>query len=163
MPMHLPTFTLWQPWAGLIFHGKDIENRPSTPPEQIAFLVDGRARRFPILGQRLAIHAGKTFDKSALEDDLVLRAVRAVPENERGIFTIASAVLGTVILDGVIPPRSNPALPMAREWWNEEQYGWVLAEPEKYERPFTDVRGAQGIWLWKPPAPAGRDGPKAML
>ena len=52
--------TLWQPWASAICSGpKRIENRPIPPPDRI-------------IGQRIFIHAGKTWDHERAADLLKL-------------------------------------------------------------------------------------------
>ncbi|MGH3658983.1 MAG: hypothetical protein ACRDUA_20195, partial [Micromonosporaceae bacterium] len=66
-----------QPWATLIFaHGKDVENRVWTPP-------DG------VVGQRIAIHAGRTVDHELAT--AAHRAGYALPDPLQ-----VGALLGTV-------------------------------------------------------------------
>ena len=49
----MKALTLWEPWASAIIHGpKRIENRPWKPWDSV-------------MGQRIAIHAGKRYDADA--------------------------------------------------------------------------------------------------
>lgn len=111
--------TIWQPWAWAIIHaGKDIENRSWAPGVS--------------LPQRLAIHAGKTFDDRAYEFLQDLCSVR-VPD--RKDFALG-AILGTVLLAGWSRESTSP--------WFAGPVGWQLKEPLACEPIFC--RGAQGLW-----------------
>ena len=62
MADHLQALTLWRPWAGLVAAKvKPIENRDWPPPDRL-------------IGKRLAIHAGKKWDREG-----ALWALGAVP------------------------------------------------------------------------------------
>jgi hypothetical protein len=51
----MQALTLWQPWAwAMAFAGKPVENRTWAPPHSL-------------LGQRIAIHAGKTCDEKMID------------------------------------------------------------------------------------------------
>jgi len=114
--------TIRQPWAWAILHlGKNIENRTWKPPESL-------------IGQRIAIHAGKQIDRLASGDCLVKFA---------GSWWIdpaefdLSAIVGTALLEGVVKESNNP--------WFEGPYGWLLKDVKALKRPIH-CRGWLGLW-----------------
>jgi len=147
----MPALTIWQPWASLIFAGKTVENRGWRPSEKL-------------IGQRIAIHAGLTFepvlDTSDLDEkfgrDYFTQAVnRCVAKYGRlPAGWPCGAVLGTVRLAGVIRPLPEGALEVETAndaaWWETDQFGWVLRDPIAFDAPIP-ARGRQGIWMWDVP------------
>lgn len=115
--------SIQQPWADLIVYGhKNIENRGWRP-------VDGR-----LLGQRIAIHTGKTYDSMAasrlLHPDCDLLAYKGDRLEREEIVELArkrvggivgSARLVNFVTSGAHPSLFNP--------WFEGPYGFVFDKP----------------------------------
>jgi hypothetical protein len=130
--------TLHQPWAWAIAHGgKRIENRTWTPPKWI-------------IGQRIAIHAGKTLDKEAAEDLLYWRgggtcfgrhgpAVLEDPPGQYtlGAFVAVATVKGYVTTIGEQHPQAG---------WFCGPRGWVLDDVVALGEP-VPCRGRQKLWV----------------
>lgn len=133
----MKALTLHQPWAWAIAHaGKPVENRTWKPPRGV-------------IGQRIAIHAGKRLDKAAVSDieDLLMG------ENP-GAF-VQGAVVATARLDGYVHQgpggRSLWGVSVERACealesrWFVGPFGWVLEEVVALAEP-VPARGAQGLW-----------------
>lgn len=124
----MKALTLWQPWASLITHGpKRIENRTWFP-------------RW-ILNQRIAIHAGKRFDRETWEDyreDFIYPYGSSVDEIPRG------AILGSAIVIGCVYPDSEEASRWPA-YYNPGSLGWKLDSVVALPEPIP-CRGAQGLW-----------------
>lgn len=141
----LPALTLWRPWPWAIMRGqKDVENRNWAPPKSL-------------LGRYLAIHAGKRFDRSAV--DFASRAAGVpCPSDESdhplGVIGIVR-VLGWVHRTGhwhlacredetgeLVESRAHRALSSS---WFFGDYGWMLGDPIEIESPIP-CNGRQGLW-----------------
>lgn len=119
----MKALTLHQPWATAIeLAGKRIENRGWRPPAGV-------------VGRRIAIHAGRTFDEDVARqvmgrwlerDDLVHRARR-----QRGVVVCLARVVG------VVEVSDDP--------WFVGPYGWVLEDVMRLTKP-VKARGRQGLW-----------------
>lgn len=131
----LYAISLHQPWASLIFgpsFSKRHETRHWPMPERLA-------------GQRVLIHAAKTFRRGANH------RLTALCERELGgpgFIVPRGAFLGTVIFASCVPtelarPHSEDDLLSGD--WSERRYAWELREPEKLAQPIP-ARGMQGIW-----------------
>lgn len=116
--------TLWRPWSWAVFHaGKTHENRDWRPPQSL-------------IGQRIWIHAGKTFDVEAAEDIAYEFGV-VVPGDEAQ----PTGLVGTVVVAGFDTESASR--------WFSGPIGWALNDP----RALPDVipcRGAQGLWTVPP-------------
>lgn len=114
----MKSLTLYRPWPNAIaHHGKRIENRTWAPPGSI-------------IGQQLAIHAGKKVDKEAVE--------------ELGIEpgTAGAIVAVVTVLGWVKELKANHPQAM----WFCGPCGWVLSDV----RPLSllvPCCGAQGLWV----------------
>lgn len=134
MPRTYPAITLWEPWATLIARGwKTIETR--THP-----------RLCRLQGQRIAIHAGKSFDHEAL-----YYFYRAYGPNHP-ILEVANTKCspGTVVAlaDVVKARRLAPADSAAACCsCSTSLFGLDLANIVPFPEPIP-ARGGQGIWLW---------------
>ena len=137
----MKAITLWQPWASLISAGvKRIETRSWSAPAAL-------------LGERIAIHAGKTVF-SVGDGAIFDRRVDVVlgPGWKRNIPR--GAVVATAVLAGCEEmSEGNP------ERWpcgDEELFGdygvgrfmWRLAEVELVEPP-VPATGHPGFWDWQ--------------
>ena len=142
----MKAITLHQPWASLIACGlKTIETRSWTPPQSL-------------VGQRIAIHAGKRApDSWEWNDDIRLAC-------EHWDFDMPlGAVVATAQLAGVYQVTQNPRL---RGW--EPDYGYVLATGPPSTPDLREIEidsfgdFSLGRWLWMltdiqrigPPVPA---------
>lgn len=116
--------TLWRPWPWAILHaGKRVENRGWKPPAWI-------------LGEPVALHAGKKLDLEALED---MRdglygesAMRAPDEHPMG-------VVGVVRFSGHSTDSIDP-------WASPGAIAWHISEVIDLPEPIA-CRGEQGLWV----------------
>lgn len=115
--------TLWQPWAWAIAHaGKRIENRNWPPPRWI-------------IGEEIAIHAGKKIDK----DD----AFDLLDELEHDdVDFVLGAVVAVATVKGWVDSMSEEH-PQAK--WFCGPCGWVLVDVVPLRSP-VPCRGYQKLW-----------------
>lgn len=137
--------TLIEPWAWAIAHrGKRYEHRSWAPWQSI-------------IGQRVAIHAGKSFDEGAAQ--MIERETGiVVPRNTpRGIVAVAR-------VDGFVDDkggtdrvkvystnhdcleRCKAAHEVADQRWYGGGLAWVLDDVWTLPEP-VPCRGAQGLWV----------------
>lgn len=139
----MKALTLWNPWAYGVAHlGKPIENRTWAPPPRL-------------LGERIAIHAGKTNDREAC-DELALEGftlpasmpssaivctvrIVAVARGDGDCFQILS------VAAGVARDRVRVLIEARDGLWFSGPIGWVLDEVRIVASPVV-CRGAQGLW-----------------
>lgn len=132
----MKALTLHQPWAWAIIHGpKRIENRTWAPPASL-------------IGQRIAIHAGKTFDHDGHHWILQSFPDLSIPTDSAAFRR--GAIIGSVELVGV--ERKDPGDP----WW-EGPVGWRLDKPLAYPEPIV-CSGKQGLWEVPGPDAWGQQG-----
>ena len=161
--MQLKCITLWQPWASLCVE-------PWTEDDVETTLKDIETRGRPIAGletgDRLGIHAGRTYDKEARE--ILADILRLYPDCER-----AQAAIEFVDEHGTYLPRGalvGAAGIRGQRWLTyrdvrralcpcDRRYGYGLMDQDKFEEPI-EARGFQGMWRWTPPeeGPAPSDG-----
>jgi hypothetical protein len=130
--------TLWRPWAWAIaYAGKRIENRPW---------------RFPakMLGQYVAIHAGKTLDKQSVLD---MRGGGYDVPADGGTQGIVAVAKLAYCFDGDADKLAEilgekEALTQIDTWLDTESFGWVLADVVAIDP--VPCRGAQGLWPLPP-------------
>lgn len=116
--------SLWQPWAtAVIDHGKDVENRVWAPPARV-------------IGQRIAIHAGRRVDAAAL--DQARAAGYELPDP-----LPAGVLLGTVRL--VDAHHASACRAGCSPWAEPGVHHWVLTDPRPLARP-VPCRGFQRLW-----------------
>ena len=149
----LYALTLKRPWPFAIFGlppatAKRIENRTWKPP---TFLI----------GQRLAIHAGKGVEHEAFEIPALARSTATALTDPHG--ALAEGIVGTVRVRGWIDVSPNvqegqlwggelteaEAVAALKHGWFGGPIGWVFEAPLALERPIP-CRGQQGVW----PVPA---------
>lgn len=127
----MKALTLIQPWAWAVCHaGKRVENRTWRPPPSV-------------LGQRIAIHAGKKYDA----DDAEWIA------EEHGIEVPQTVPLGAIVAMARVlrafeaGPDGPPITERARDprGWAFGPWCWVLADVVVLPQP-VPCRGAQGLW-----------------
>ena len=122
--------TLYQPWAWIVVHGpKRVENRRWAP--------------WPgVIGQRIAIHAGLTYDG---DGERFIRSKGIEPpapeQLDRG------AIIGTAIVTGFVRSGDLPGLsplPADQMPWFFGPVGWLLDDAQVCT-PWP-CRGALGLW-----------------
>lgn len=136
--------TLIRPWSDAIVHGpKRVENRPWCPPRWM-------------LGQRIALHAGKKYLTPGMTPDWTQRPPAETPQGIVGVATIA----------GWLDTRDGRPVAQAREthplgkgrfrdlhrvlrldrdpWWCGP-VGWLLDEVQALPEP-VPCRGMLGLW-----------------
>lgn len=122
----MKALTLHQPWAWAVRlpdpYGKRIENRTWGPPASV-------------IGQRIAIHAGRFCDwteKATVNEILVeLGAPRLAPD----AFNLGS-VIAIATLAGVVTESDSP--------WFSGPLGWVLEDVVPIVA--VNARGRLGLW-----------------
>jgi len=133
--------TLWRPWPWAIFHApsdlKRVENRSWKPPSWI-------------IGERIAIHAGRRFQREAVEfvADIAGECPTSADDHPTGVIGVAR-VMGWVRPLELLasPDPSAPAWVQAaqRSDWLVGDYGWVLGGVVALPEPI-ECKGAQGLW-----------------
>lgn len=139
----MKALTLWRPWPWAIFHcpsgPKRIENRGWAPPGSI-------------VGQRIAIHAGKRFDLDAV--DWIRSMGPRCPDPEQhplgvvGVATVVGCVyapLGDMPLSWSGRVTEGQARAVYASRWFVGPIGWVLDDVVALAEP-VPCKGAQGLW-----------------
>ena len=122
----MQAITLLQPWAWAIAHaGKRIENRTWKPPAKL-------------VGQRIAIHAGKRVDHSALPflDELGLFQNSKLPTLVVGAVEAVATLRGWVA--GVADDHPQRV-------WAQGPFCWVFDDVVALPHP-VPCSGSQRIW-----------------
>jgi hypothetical protein len=118
--------TLWQPWAWAILHaGKRIENRTRPFPHKL-------------LGQVVALHAGKTYSHGVWNWPLP----GGPPTKEECVL---GAVVGTARLVYVFDRIPATDVPEDQHKWWVGPVGWLLDDVHPLAEP-VPCRGFQGFW-----------------
>lgn len=135
--------TVHEPWASLLVDGY----------KRFEF----RSWRFPAgyVGETIAIHAGKTFDRDAISQLLYWHQTATMEANgltadaaENAILHADEATFGIVIGE-VVFGRSITGHALAEDLGRggppPDNWGWPVLRAQRYARPFP-ARGRQGIW-----------------
>lgn len=130
--------TLWRPWSWAIFHApvhaKRIENRPWKPWPSI-------------IGKRIVLHAGRTFDKRAVDGILDKTALegagRVLPAS-----AIHEGLIGVATVRGFVESAEDAAVQagQGQERWFMGPYGWLLDDVRVLPEPIK-CDGSLGLWL----------------
>lgn len=139
---NLRCLTVHQPWASAIVHGeKRIENRTMEPPATL-------------IGEVLAIHAGKTFD---VMGEVILRTELGFNSVDfpdvRGAIIGVGRVIGfftkanwCLRADHLTPTQRLARIAELRQSpYYAGEFGWILDEVIALPEP-VPCRGMQGIW-----------------
>ena len=154
--------TLYQPYAQLIADGrKRFETRSWAPPRKL-------------IGQRIAIHAGKFEDRIASAEFGYrhLSAVSNTPDDivPTGVVLCTAILRGAYRSSGPLDTEGDPTfrlggwVPGSALWgevdghpgYREDDYGdysfgrwiWWLTDIEVLDPP-VEAKGHQGFWEWK--------------
>lgn len=131
------------PWASLIFHGKNIENRTWKTSFRGTVLIHASAKPAGIISEILT---QDQFDS--------LNVNRFAPlwlQNLMAGKYITSAIIGKVdIVDCIINHPSiwgenNIGLPEDGEII-KPIYNWVLEKPVLFENPIMNIKGGLSLW-----------------
>ena len=146
----MKALTLYQPWASLIAHGvKTIETR--------SWASAG------ILGERLAIHAGKRVERSL--DPETERAIAAlygpewwrdVPQGEVVCTTVIADLRCVLETDGEVAYLSQSPLPDASPTVAVDPHGdfgrgrwlWFFRDIQRLDPP-VPAEGRMRLWEWE--------------
>lgn len=152
----MKALTLWRPWPYAIFHlpadiAKRVENRSWKPPDWL-------------LGERIAIHAGATYDREGadfigehLADIGRLAELKKVPGHDARVK--AEGIIGTAIVAGccrvdgglvrgdwpVSSRQTVDAFEQTIRAWLFGPYGWLLDDVRALPEPIP-CKGRRGIW-----------------
>lgn len=125
MGAEMRALTLWQPWSWAIARaGKRVENREWKPPAWI-------------IGERIAIHAGKKYDDEAAVD--LYNCGLDVPTKSK---IVLGAIECTAIVKGWIAEikKDHP-----QSFWFCGPIGWVFGDVIVLPEPIP-CRGRQKLW-----------------
>lgn len=135
----MKALTLWQPWGWAVVEGyKAVENRSWPPPHAL-------------IGQRIAIHAGKTWDRYGADTVADLIGIDAFPDAAH----VAGAAIGVATIERIVHSRPHPVgysdhrpdlhlSPDERAWFFGP-FGWILRDVRRLPTP-VPCRGAQLLW-----------------
>ncbi|MES1164176.1 MAG: hypothetical protein ABUR63_00345 [Verrucomicrobiota bacterium] len=130
--------TLWRPWTALVVVGpKNIENRPWAPPKWI-------------IGKRIAIHAGLTFDDAGRATAQVILRETGFDPFDGALWQLAQ-VKGSIVGTAVVSDWASRDTPLrcAEEIllspWFFGPFGWLLTDRKPLPAP-VPCRGAQKLW-----------------
>ena len=133
--------TLYQPWASAVAEGvKRWENRSWPPPRKM-------------IGQLVAIHAGKTFDeRSAPKVASLWRGMSEHGPFETGAILAVARIAGAVCLETPTDPIVGGSLrdremirSASTDPWIFGPWAWLLTDVKKLETPIP-CRGRQRLW-----------------
>ena len=147
----MKTLSVKQPWATLLFYGKNIENRTWATKYRGELLIHASAKSTGIPSELLT---NEQFDslKFHPKSDLSLTELMA------GRY-ITSAIIGKVdIVDCVVDHRSIWAekteytldfgtKPLTANY--KPIYNWVLENPVLFDQPILDVKGGLSLWNYE--------------
>jgi activating signal cointegrator 1 len=127
--IQIPAITLWQPWASWIALGlKSVETR-------------GHRHFQHLVGQTIAIHAGKAYDKHALSVAMRYAAIQDLCGiHPQGVIVCMATVVG---FRELVERDSVHALCPC----GPGRFGLFLADIRPLV-PAIPAKGAQGVWMW---------------
>ena len=134
----IQAITLHQPWASLVACGaKSIETRSWAPPKRL-------------IGQRIAIHAGKQPIKN-LKNNLSQATANKLGKDWPHNLPLG-AIIATAELVSVQQIKQSSTLPKGDEKlfgdYNLGRWMWQLGDIQPLKSPI-EARGWQGFWPWK--------------
>jgi hypothetical protein len=135
----MKALTLWQPWAWALFHGKPVENRPWRPSDAM-------------IGQRIAIHAGKTFDHEGAAWVQKMLGLDSLPMAAAAKGVVGVATIDRFVRDDITGPDAND--PILDSPWMFGPWGWVLRAAVELDAP---IRCAGALSLWSLPETVERE------
>lgn len=130
----IPTLSVKQPWASLIFCGKDVENRVWMPKYR----------------GKLLIHASGTYDRNLppylfydeIFDTLPDNMQDAICDRKAKNDLPYGAIIGMVNLRSVTMKSSSP-------WAEAGCYHWEPTDQKELIEPIRNVKGQLRIWYYR--------------
>ena len=143
-PLTIPALSLWRPWAGLLFNGKDVENRSWKTHHRGPLLIHAAAKRFDYDGLDPAIelltrHRG--FNPTPQNRGHITRVMTdTMPE-----CWTQGKIIGAVYLAGC--KHYDDVEPGKRSLWHfPDMYGWMMVgKPYLFPTPIA-YRGRQRLF-----------------
>lgn len=142
-PKPLRALTLHRPWPWSILHGgKRIENRPWRPWRSI-------------VGERIALHAGLTWDASGAAFIKNLCPSMPMPDSDGQASSWRAHPSGVIVgvgrIAGCIEASKGPFRRTTEldTRWFFGPFGWILEDVVALATP-VPCRGAQGLWIPPP-------------
>lgn len=158
--------TVWQPWASLIVGSPPTDGCSGAPPQKA---IENRGKRpWPsVVGQRIAIHAGKHMDRDTLDTYYDIFKAKmfgpvVAPYATPKAFP-RGAIVGVATLERAVGPLQPsifyetrlddvPAATIA-SWeldaddlrWFTGPFGWVLCDRQHLPES-VPCSGSQGFW-----------------
>lgn len=119
----MKALTLHRPWAWAIAGaGKDIENRTWRPPAAI-------------IGQRIAIHAGRKLDRAGAY--AIQHALGRRVTVDESVAMLREGIVATAVVDRFALRHDSP--------WFNGPVGWVLRDVIALPQAIP-CKGFQGLW-----------------
>lgn len=137
--------TLFRPWDWAMAHGgKDIENRKWKPPASV-------------IGQRIALHAGKTYDYDGADFIKGVLGIREIPLSRESVIVATTLVRGWLCVgtkdnraaESDVVASSRELIDLHASGWFFGPYGWAVVETIALPKP-VPCKGAQGLWRLPP-------------
>lgn len=147
----MKAITVHQPWATLIARGwKTIETR-------------GHNRFKGLVGQRIAIHASKTYDEHGLAE--AQRHLYETDETLAALSFEAHRDMGKVLCTVKVVAHRKIEQIDEREALCDcaGDYGLILDRDVEVLKPPVPAKGGRGIWNWEPPEYVHHGGTEAPL
>jgi hypothetical protein len=135
----LPTLTLWQPWASLIFSRVKLHETRSWPiPDRL-------------YGRRIAIHASASLPPQRSFTRAIDALCAEIYGDDWRRTLPKGVVLGTCVLSGHVhtndPKLETTASDRTSGDWSDGRWAWRLEDVTPLPVPIP-AKGAQGIWNW---------------
>lgn len=119
----MKALTLWRPWPwAILYRTKRIENRGWAPPASI-------------IGEMIAIHAGRTWDENGAET--IAGMLDATPTDAWRHM----GIVGVARVTGCVTSSDDP--------WFAGPFGWTLDDVRELPHPIP-CKGAQRLWTVPP-------------
>lgn len=126
--------TLWQPWATWILWGwKTIETRT-------------HANFACLKGETIGIHAGKKFDKDALEIAREFLSMEKIIKHFEADYPLGKIICTARVVDTGWLNKTHGEKALIECYSN--RFGLILKEVKPIDPPI-DAKGSQGIWEYK--------------
>lgn len=131
----LKVLSVKNPWAWLIFQGKDIENRTRKTNYRGKLLIHASAKWDQLYHKGLS--PGLSFDQWKTLDNK--QQYHLASQTNMPV----SAIIGEVQLVDCVKGHSSV-------WAEDNYWHWVLENPLLWTNPIPGVKGRLGIWNYEP-------------
>lgn len=125
MPEPLYALSVIQPWAWLLLHGKDVENRDWPLPNRFR-------------GVRVAIHASKKRDRDEWDGAAMVAMDASLAARIPSMAQLSyGAIIGTLIFERDLTHSPSP--------WFFGEHGFLVRDPIELPQQIP-CKGALGFW-----------------